>query len=369
MKNKIRTIRQENISILIIIIFYVCACMLCDLSLSKSNYFKVRIEYKFLYYMFLGCAIIFLIYKALTRHLNEYLKLNMVTGYVVILLFASPFLSSFASFKQAIPYVRNFRWDNALMRADYALHFGNHPWRLLQPILYHPGIIRVIDQLYMAWFLLLVFFSVWMSWSVKRDVRLQFFISAVLIWIGLGTIMAAVFYSAGPCYYHFVAGGTNPYQELMQKLGEINQSIPLWAIRNQSGLWKAYQHKEWLPLGGISAMPSLHVAFATLFCLVAVHYSKVLGVIYGVYLLAIQVGSVVLGWHYAVDGYVAIVATCVIWKAAGKVVLKHYLKENGSALAPSKGHWPSGSGFWARNDATRAINDKLVSVREDIYRR
>jgi hypothetical protein len=34
----------------------------------------------------------------------------------------------------------------------------------------------------------------------------------------------------------------------------------------------------------------------------------------------ILVGSVHLGWHYAIDGYAAIVGTLVIWCGVGKMI-------------------------------------------------
>jgi len=40
---------------------------------------------------------------------------------------------------------------------------------------------------------------------------------------------------------------------------------------------------------------------------------KWLGWIFAVYLGLIQIGSVILGWHYAVDGYAAIILACLIW--------------------------------------------------------
>jgi hypothetical protein len=45
--------------------------------------------------------------------------------------------------------------------------------------------------------------------------------------------------------------------------------------------------------------------------------SRVAGILGWGYLALILVGSVHLAWHYAIDGYVSILAVLLIWRAAG----------------------------------------------------
>ena len=40
----------------------------------------------------------------------------------------------------------------------------------------------------------------------------------------------------------------------------------------------------------------------------------------GLFLLSIQVGSVHLGWHYAVDGYASMILTVLLWWGIGKLL-------------------------------------------------
>jgi membrane-associated phospholipid phosphatase len=63
-------------------------------------------------------------------------------------------------------------------------------------------------------------------------------------------------------------------------------------------------------------MPSLHVGISVLFALVAWRRSRVVGVVLWLYAVVIQIGSVILAWHYAVDGYLGAVFAVVSWKAA-----------------------------------------------------
>jgi membrane-associated phospholipid phosphatase len=68
---------------------------------------------------------------------------------------------------------------------------------------------------------------------------------------------------------------------------------------------------------GISAFPSMHVAMAVLFALYATRRSRLVGLLMWAFAAIIMVGSVILGWHYAVDGYASVLISIAIWKACG----------------------------------------------------
>jgi membrane-associated phospholipid phosphatase len=70
---------------------------------------------------------------------------------------------------------------------------------------------------------------------------------------------------------------------------------------------------------GISAMPSVHNALAILFAFAAWRVNKPLGSIFAAYAVLIWVGSIHLGWHYAIDGLAAAGLTLGIWLAVGRV--------------------------------------------------
>jgi hypothetical protein len=82
-------------------------------------------------------------------------------------------------------------------------------------------------------------------------------------------------------------------------------------------LWLAFTEKSPGMGSGISAFPSLHLAITTLIVLAAFQLRAWLGWVMAAYLCVIMAGSVHLGWHYAIDGYFAIAATFVLWKAVG----------------------------------------------------
>jgi TRAP-type C4-dicarboxylate transport system permease small subunit len=64
-------------------------------------------------------------------------------------------------------------------------------------------------------------------------------------------------------------------------------------------------------------MPSLHVALAVLYPLVGFRVNRWLGVAFVLYAFLILLGSIHLGWHYAIDGYVSAIAVIAIWKLVG----------------------------------------------------
>jgi hypothetical protein len=95
----------------------------------------------------------------------------------------------------------------------------------------------------------------------------------------------------------------------------------LFARHMQEQLWAiAANQQAWVPFAGISAMPSMHLSMATLCACLWWTYGP-LGRVAGlVYVGLIQLGSVVLAWHYSIDGYVSIVGTLAIWRLSGRLV-------------------------------------------------
>jgi hypothetical protein len=264
---------------------------------------------------------IFLIPCVLNKSYKIYFSLRYIAGFLTVFLLAPLFTCAFVSFKQTIPLIRDFCFDVPLMRLDRWLHFGHDPWRLLSPILAHPWIVRGMDILYIVWFLVLVAVSVWMAWTRRRRLRLCFFISMLLIWTLLGIGMGILFSSAGPCYLSkVVRTQEDPFAPLMSRLNEIGKSTSLWALENQAGLWQTHETGTWSMFAGISAMPSIHLAIATAFVLLGFEVRRWLGVLFLVYLGILQIGSVILGWHYAVDGYAGIILACLIWYVVRRLI-------------------------------------------------
>ncbi len=67
-------------------------------------------------------------------------------------------------------------------------------------------------------------------------------------------------------------------------------------------------------------MPSMHIAAGFLLFLLTLRLHWALRLVAGAYVVLLLIGSVHLGWHYAIDGYVSIICTYAIWWAVGRAL-------------------------------------------------
>jgi membrane-associated phospholipid phosphatase len=114
-----------------------------------------------------------------------------------------------------------------------------------------------------------------------------------------------------------LVGKPGPYEPQAAFLSHFRR---LHATRIQESIWQWLQTHTYVPFGSISAMPSMHVAVTTLVALGCWERSRWLGVMAWCYVAAIMVGSVQLNWHYAMDGYVALLGTLLTWWLSGTLV-------------------------------------------------
>jgi hypothetical protein len=234
-------------------------------------------------------------------------------GVLLVIAILPVFMNAFGSWKAAIPRLHPFSWDVPLMQLDRLLHGGIDPWRLLQPLLGRPWIVLAWDYGYTLFIPVQTAVVLWQVWSRDDLTRHRFLISYVLAWILLGTAAAIALSSAGPCFYDEVVGKPNPFAPLFELLGAVHTRHPVGALEAQQVLWASHTRGLEIQFAAISAMPSMHVALPMLFVLVAWGSGLRLRLLFLAYLVFNLVGSVLLGWHYAVDGYAAILGVIVIW--------------------------------------------------------
>lgn len=263
---------------------------------------------------------------SLTQHILTDLKENYLTprrllsGLTVVLLMPL-FISAFTAFKSMIPLIQPFTWDPSFAVWDRVLHGGIDPWRLLQPLFGRPILTAALNTVYHAWFFVMFYVVFWQAFSLSRPrLRMQFLLSYLLVWIVGGTLAATLLSSAGPVYYHLVVGSEGGFEDLLAYLNAANEQVPVLALEVQDTLWRRYSEGASAMGSGISAMPSLHVAMAFLFALVTWRVNRYLGACFYAFTALILLGSVHLAWHYAIDGYLALALTWVVWHLVGRAL-------------------------------------------------
>lgn len=242
------------------------------------------------------------------------LTVDRIASAVLVAGLIVPIQITFQALKQSIGQVLGFSWDMSLSALDQALHRGA-AWRVFEPLMTQP-FVRALDMLYVLWFLVLAGIFAWCSWTTHRALRERAMLAWLVLAIGGGTIGAGLFASGGPVYYAELVGQSNPeYTELIDRLDRLDIQI---ARRNHELIWKFFQDDAWAPYAGISAMPSMHVAVVALCAIVAWRRSRPAGLALWTFVLGTQVGSVVLAWHYAIDGYAGIALAWASWVLAGR---------------------------------------------------
>ncbi len=260
--------------------------------------------------------------RALVQTLaNDIMPPRRVSNTVHAILVNGIFFVGFLAIKKAIPAVNGgFAFDQTFMEMDRFLHFGSLPHEWLQPLLGSQLGLFLINVIYNLWFVVLLGCYFWFGFSKQDSFLRQRYLTAYLMAWFLGTcVLGTLLSSAGPCFYGFVSEGSNPYGELMTSLRAANEVFPIWAVPTQDTLWQTYLagHGD---VEGVSAMPSMHVGSSVLFVCLALGWGRRWFINFTIpFALAIFAGSIILGWHYAVDGYMGGLVAWFSWWLAGKL--------------------------------------------------
>jgi hypothetical protein len=217
------------------------------------------------------------------------LSLACLTGLKSMLTFVSPF------------------WADPLFADLDRVIFGTDPWRISHAFL-GPAT-PVIDQIYGFWIPIKAITMLAVIAAPPSRLKAQAMISQAVMWALLGMVLAYVFSSAGPLFYERVTGAA--------RFTALPIDSSLIAGRVSEMLWAEYASGQIAFGSGISAMPSMHVAFGVWTAYILARFGRPFAVLGYAYALIIFVGSVHLGWHYVVDGIVSVLGAIAIWKATG----------------------------------------------------
>lgn len=253
--------------------------------------------------------------RPLIQHLRDDPIALLIPGLLIVLIaFAS---GAFSYIKANIPAHVPFYLDSPLVVADRWLFLGTDPWRVSHALLGTWGTV-VIDRLYVLWFTLFPFLAVWIGGSRDRSFQFRATLCVLVVLIVIGNALALALSSCGPIFYEYFFGDEY-YAPLMAKLAAADAVYPLTALEVSD--WLIEVHESNAFGSGISAMPSVHVAFATLTFLmvrdrIESSWARALS---GAYALAIWIGSFHLAWHYAWDGILSAAIIWLAWWLLGKV--------------------------------------------------
>jgi len=204
--------------------------------------------------------------------------------------------------KTMLPITRGFWADTPLAEADRML-FGQDPWVISHKLF--GAVTPYLDRCYITWapvkFATLIGVIVAAVSATRSRAMLAYFLT-----VSTGCLLQYAMPSAGPVFYAHLG------------LGNQFSAMPVepWVATARDYLWANYVSGGGKPGGGISAMPSMHVAVAMWVAFVFRAYFPRLQFLGWAYFAAILIGSVHLGWHYALDGIVASVITLAAWLIA-----------------------------------------------------
>jgi hypothetical protein len=257
--------------------------------------------------------------RPMLRNLRAAPKPHIVSG----LLFCAGIallLGAFTTMKNMLPLLHAFSSDEQLADIDRKLHFGYDAWTLFRSF-YGAATLTGAEILYsIAWGSGTTLFTLFMAlFCADRQLRARFFLTYIMSWILLGNVVASVFLSGGPAFYHHFVADAGRFAELRAYLGTGSDS-PISAAALQSYLWELHRTGRAALGSGISAFPSLHVGIASLCAITAWRLDWRLGIAAWAFAVLTLIDTVFLGWHYAIGGYVPMLAVAALWTIAGRIV-------------------------------------------------
>ncbi len=256
--------------------------------------------------------------RAPLTFLRDILRARAVPAATIIVI-ATLTGAAFTALKHKIPELVPFFADRALADLDKAMHFVD-PWIVAHQIL-PESLSGALGFLYGPfWFVQWIGVIVLMAFSQDDRLRAMYLSAFTVSFALLSTVARTAMNSAGPVFYDRLFGGDR-FEPLMLVLADNPGGRSALSIADY--LWASYQDQTAVFGGGISAMPSLHVAVAFLNALLASKIDPRLGILGWSYAVVVMFGSVYLGWHYAVDGYLSILVVLVVWRLTERLLGGH----------------------------------------------
>jgi hypothetical protein len=205
--------------------------------------------------------------------------------------------------KIMLPLATGFWADQMLANLD-TLILGGDAWILAHWLFWWTD--PIIDQAYASWapVKFVVLCGVILAPEGRR--KTQALISYFLC-ICVGSLAQYALPSAGPIFFTLTGHGSR----------FAGLPVKPWASEAAKYLWAGYLRAGGNIGGGISAMPSIHVVGALWVALVVHSYFPKIAVFGFAFFALVFIGSIYLGWHYALDGIAGAAITAGAWFLSG----------------------------------------------------
>ena len=215
---------------------------------------------------------------------------------------------SYSWLKVFVPHLNRWVTDPLLATLDGKLHVGINPNRLLIELFPYPALFRAVDVYYAGFaFSLGLGFALLVS-ALDRRERSRFAAGFAVLWIA-GSWLYVALPSLGPCYVfpddYTAVRAHLPLQTETQRLLIAQYRVVTSGLKSGTSL---------NPVFGVAAMPSLHVAGQAFLAFAARKRHRGLALFFGVCSVLTFLGSLMTGWHYAVDGYAGYLLAWGAWR-------------------------------------------------------
>jgi len=226
------------------------------------------------------------------------------------------FLGAYTWAKCSIPFLVGYGWEETWANADRMI-FGQDSWHWAHAVMPTAFASALTFYYAIVWGFALVFSGTLIASFADRRFTATYFTALMLSWLVGGIVMAFSMSAAGPIFAPLtdpnLAARFVPLKaELLRLLGEDDL-----VMKSQRYLAAGMTSRIALKGGGVSAMPSMHMATATMLVLAAWR-SRWLGLALLFWGLTFF-GSIYLGYHYAVDAPVAAAVAVPCWFGANKL--------------------------------------------------
>ena len=224
---------------------------------------------------------------------------------------ASLVIFTYGWIKLVVPVMNPVLYDQALWDLDQLLCFGIAPTLFVLDLFGHPAMLRAIDWSYANIFAAsTVVAAAFFLSHPSRRVRVAFANGYALLWIA-GSWLYMLIPSLGPAYRFpeiwIPLRGT-------LRVTQTFQSILMLNYQNVLRAWSGQPHGGISLAFGIGAFPSLHVAFQTYVFLWMRRLWTSGEVLFGIFVVAIFLGSMITGWHYLIDGIAGVLLAVACYK-------------------------------------------------------